>query len=111
MFNRGFIVHNISKLFVKYLRQVYSSPFFHFLPQRYFKEERNDILNTLYKVCLALLIVGGLNWGLVGILNFDLVAFIFGEGSLLARIVYTIVGVAAVCAIPSLFSNNGDDTM
>ena len=75
------------------------------------QKERTDILNTLYKICLALLIIGGLNWGLIGILNFDLVAFIFGEGSLLARIVYTIVGVAAVCAIPALFSttdNNGE---
>ena len=81
------------------------------LPQRRFKEERNDILNTLYKVCLALLIVGGLNWGLIGILNFDLVAFIFGEGSLLSRIVYTIVGVSAVCAIPTLFSGSEDEDM
>ena len=65
----------------------------------------------MYKICIALLIVGGLNWGLVGILNFDLVAFIFGGGSLLARIVYTIIGVAAVCSIPALFANNGDDGM
>ena len=77
--------------------------------QRCLKKERNDILNTLYKVCLALLIVGGLNWGLIGILNFDLVAFIFGEGSLLSRIVYTIVGVSAVCAIPALFSSNSEE--
>ena len=68
-------------------------------------------VNTLYKVCLALLIVGGLNWGLIGILNFDLVAFIFGEGSLLSRIVYTIVGVSAVCAIPALFSSSESEDM
>ena len=67
--------------------------------------ERNDFVNMLYKVCIALLIIGGLNWGLIGILNFDLVAFIFGGGSLLARIVYTIVGVAAICSIPALFSS------
>ena len=63
-------------------------------------------MNMLYKVCIALLIVGGINWGLIGILNFDLVAFIFGGGSLLSRIVYTIVGVAAICSIPALFSSN-----
>lgn len=62
----------------------------------------------MYKICIALLIIGGLNWGLIGILNFDLVAFIFGGGSLLSRIVYTIVGVAAVCSIPALFSS-GDN--
>jgi len=67
--------------------------------------ERTDFVNMLYKVCIALLIIGGLNWGLIGILNFDLVAFIFGGGSLLARIVYTIVGVAAICSIPALFSS------
>lgn len=65
----------------------------------------------LYKLCLALIIVGGINWGLVGILNFDLVAFIFGSGSLLARIIYTVIGVAAVCSIPALFSSDDDDDM
>ena len=43
-----------------------------------------------------LLIVGGLNWGLVGIANFDLVAAIFGAGSGPSRVVYTLVGIAAV---------------
>lgn len=45
---------------------------------------------------LVLLIVGGLNWGLVGLLGFDLVATIFGDMSLLSRIVYSLVGLAAV---------------
>ena len=58
--------------------------------------------NTL----LTLAIIGCINWGLIGILNFDLVAFIFGSGSLLSRIVYTIVGVAAICSIPALFSSS-----
>ena len=49
-----------------------------------------DILMT------ALVIVGGLNWGLVGILNFDLVAAVLGDMSAFARIVYALVGVAAV---------------
>ena len=44
----------------------------------------------------VLLVVGGLNWGLVGILGFDLVAGIFGEMSFLSRVVYTLVGLAAV---------------
>ena len=65
----------------------------------------------LYKIALVLLIVGGLNWGLIGILNFDLVAFIFGAGSLLSRIVYTVVGVAAICSIPALFSTDNGTEM
>jgi len=47
-------------------------------------------------VAAVLLVVGGLNWGLVGLLNFDLVAKLFGEMSLLSRVVYSLVGLAAV---------------
>ena len=50
-------------------------------------------------VTLLLVIVGGLNWGLVGLFNVDLVAAIFGNGSTLARIVYILVGVSAVWQI------------
>lgn len=51
------------------------------------------LLNVLF---LVLLVVGGLNWGLVGIFNFDLVAFLLGAGSLLSHLVYALVGVSAV---------------
>ena len=51
----------------------------------------------LDKIALILAIIGGLNWGCIGLFQFDLVAWIFGgSGSLLARIVYTLVGLAAV---------------
>lgn len=53
-------------------------------------------LKTLDLVSIVLVIVGGLNWGLVGVLNFDLVATIFGEMSSLSRIVYALVGVSAI---------------
>ena len=53
-------------------------------------------MKTLDVIAFALLVIGGLNWGLVGIFRFDLVATIFGEMSILARIVYALVGVAAV---------------
>ena len=45
---------------------------------------------------LALLIIGGLNWGLVGIAEFDLVAALFGEMSPFSRLVYTLVGLSAL---------------
>ncbi len=45
---------------------------------------------------LVLLVVGGLNWGLVGLFNFDLVASIFGNMSVVSRIVYALVGLAAL---------------
>ena len=47
-------------------------------------------------VAFILLIIGGLNWGLVGIFNFDLVATIFGDMSVLSRIVYAVVGISAI---------------
>jgi uncharacterized membrane protein YuzA (DUF378 family) len=53
-------------------------------------------LNTLDFLSIILVIVGGLNWALVGIFNFDLVATIFGDMSVVSRIVYTLVGLSAV---------------
>jgi uncharacterized membrane protein YuzA (DUF378 family) len=50
-------------------------------------------------LAFILVIVGGLNWGLVGLLDFDLVAAIFGKMSALSRIVYILVGLAAVYMI------------
>lgn len=47
-------------------------------------------------IAYILVIIGALNWGLVGIFGFDLVATIFGEMSILARIVYGLVGVSAI---------------
>jgi uncharacterized membrane protein YuzA (DUF378 family) len=56
---------------------------------------------------LVLLIVGGLNWGLVGLFGFDLVAAIFGEMSPLSRIVYGLVGLSAVWQLVALFGGTG----
>lgn len=53
-------------------------------------------MKSLNILTLILVIVGGLNWGLVGIFNFDLVAAILGTGSLLSRIVCILVGVSAM---------------
>ncbi|MDE5861611.1 MAG: DUF378 domain-containing protein [Ruminococcus sp.] len=56
------------------------------------------------KLALILLIVGGINWGLVGIFEFDLVAWLFGgAGSLLSRTVYILVAISAVWSISLLF--------
>ena len=53
-------------------------------------------MKKLDLIVWSLLAIGGLNWGLVGIFNFDLVAAIFGEMSVLSRVVYSLVGLAAV---------------
>lgn len=60
-------------------------------------------MRSVYAVALLLLVIGGLNWGLVGLLNFDLVATLFGEMSMLSRTVYSLVGVSAIyVAVASL---------
>lgn len=53
-------------------------------------------LNVFDYIALVLVIIGGLNWGLVGIFNFDLVATIFGNMSVLSRIIYSLVGISAI---------------
>ncbi len=53
-------------------------------------------MKNLDVLVAVLLVVGGLNWGLVGLANFDLVAAIFGSGAWLSRIVYALVGLSAL---------------
>ena len=53
-------------------------------------------MRPIHWIALTLVLVGALNWGLVGLFQFDLVAALFGAGSPLSRAVYTIVGLAAV---------------
>ncbi len=58
------------------------------------------------KIALTLLIIGGVNWGSVGLFKFDLVAFICGgSGSLISRVIYTLVGISALWCISLLFRN------
>jgi uncharacterized protein len=59
----------------------------------------NMNLDILDKVALALVIVGGLNWGLVGALKFDLVQTLFGFMPILADLIYIIVGLSALYMI------------
>ena len=56
-------------------------------------------MKALKWICWILLVIGGLNWGLVGVAKFDLVGAIFGPVTVLARIVHTLVGLAAIYAI------------
>ena len=55
--------------------------------------------NWLDVLALLLVIIGGINWGLVGFFRFDLVSFIFGDMSMITRIVFAIVGLAAIYSI------------
>jgi len=59
-------------------------------------------------ICLTLVIVGAINWGLVGIFDFNLVSGIFGDGTIWTRIVYALVGLAGLYSI-GFYGNLGRD--
>ena len=61
-------------------------------------------VENMNKLSLVLVIIGAINWGLIGLFNFDLVGWIFGGStSILSRIIFTIVGLAGLWAITILF--------
>ena len=59
---------------------------------------------TLQKICLFLTIICAINWGLIGLFDFNLVTFIFGEGTL-TKIVYILVGIAGLINIGLLIKD------
>ncbi|MBU3128697.1 DUF378 domain-containing protein [Clostridium tagluense] len=62
-------------------------------------------LNMIDKLSFIFVLIGALNWGLLGLLNFNLVSFIFGSVPFLARAIYILVGLAAVNIIVFIFRN------
>ena len=56
-------------------------------------------MKVLNIIAIVLLLIGGLNWGLVGFFNFDLVTAIFGIGSVISRVIFGLVGLAALYKI------------
>jgi len=56
-------------------------------------------MKTLDAIVIVLLVIGGLNWGLVGFFNFDFVATVFGQMSAMSRLVYCLIGVSALYQI------------
>lgn len=59
-------------------------------------------MRTLDIISLVLVIIGAVNWGLIGFFNFDLVAVLFGSMSALTRIIYSIIGIAGLYSISFL---------
>ncbi len=64
-------------------------------------------MEILQKTCLVITIIGAINWGLIGIFDFNLVEMIFGSNGI-ARIVYTLVGIAGLINIGLLFRHFHD---
>lgn len=56
-------------------------------------------MKVLYYIALTLVIIGAINWLLIGLFNFDLVATIFGVMSVMSRIIYVLVGIAGLISI------------
>ena len=56
-------------------------------------------MKVLYYIALTLVIIGAINWLLIGLLSFDLVATIFGSMSVVSRIIYVLVGIAGLISI------------
>ena len=69
----------------------------------------SEVKKMFDKICLALSIIGSLNCGLVGLFQFDLVAWIFGgSDAILARIIYTVIALAGIWCISLLFRNEDE---
>ena len=62
-------------------------------------------MQTLQKVALALIIIGAINWGLIGLFDFNLVTMLFQEGSFLTRLIYIIIGICGLLNIVILFKH------
>lgn len=64
-------------------------------------------MKIIDRIALILTIVGGINWGAIGIFQFDIVAWIFGgQDAILSRVIYTLVCIAAIWCISLLFRNS-----
>ena len=64
-------------------------------------------METLQKACLVVTIIGAINWGLIGLFDFNLVEFLFGNATILTRVVYILVAISGlICA--GIFTKNLD---
>lgn len=65
-------------------------------------------MSTLQKICLSVTIIGAINWGLIGLLDFNLVESIFGVESMIPRIIYSLVGLTGLINIGILVMDLGE---
>lgn len=62
-------------------------------------------MKIIDKIALVLIIIGAINWGLIGLFNFNLVSLLFGDMTVLSRIVYSLVGISGLWGIKLLFED------
>lgn len=63
-------------------------------------------MRTLQRVCLVFTILGAINWGLVGLFDFNLVTALFGKGTLFTNLLYSLIGLAGIINIGLLLSDD-----
>ena len=56
-------------------------------------------MNTLYKICLFLVIIGAINWGMIGVFDVNLVSLLFGEKNVLTNLIYALVGLSGIFCV------------
>lgn len=66
-------------------------------------------MGALYKTALTFVIIGAINWGLIGFFNFNLISAIFGADTFMTNLIYSIVGVAGILSIPILAKQFDED--
>ena len=104
-----FFVHTIlgEQSVLSLFSEDFLSPAFDFRHRSGARRMQKGAEYMLDVIALILTVIGGINWGLIGIFQFDLVAWLFGgQGAVLSRIIYTLVGIAAVWCISLLFRDN-----
>ncbi len=62
-------------------------------------------METIHKICLFFTVLGAINWGLIGLFDFNLVTTIFEEGSMIVRIIYTLIGLCGLVNIGIFFNH------
>ncbi len=62
-------------------------------------------METIYKICLFFTVLGALNWGLIGLFDFNLVTAIFEEGSIIVKIIYILIGLCGLIDIGMFFNH------
>jgi uncharacterized membrane protein YuzA (DUF378 family) len=72
---------------------------------KYKRKVKEEKMKVIDKIALVLIIIGAINWGLIGFFNFNLVAVIFGEMTWISRVIYALVGISGLWGIKLLFDD------
>ena len=72
---------------------------------KYKRKVKEEKMKVIDKIALVLIIIGAINWGLIGFFNFNLVAVIFGEMTWISRVIYSLVGISGLWGMKLLFDD------